>query len=492
MRTGAGKEEAVAMRKSIRLMLLISVLLMCMTSASSAAPLVVLGRAEDAEAFCEAWSGGKEVAMLILQKASDKAKRNAVSVLEAAGFSDVTFLNMPAIRESKLSEKTLERNWGKETSAARIASLIRQKTPDSLVFYSENETLHAFLHEYVKQCAMAAWNPDIRYTRQKEDEYIWQTESLADGMSGDAETLVYEDWRSVMAQKYGEKVEPVLEGLPAVDSEGYPVQGEYVSSAPEAGVWAYLSPTLRIVITRHEIKGLSWFEADIRRKPDGDYLHIIRSGDGRDVKPEKLARSNQLVLGINADYYKYRINYRMLVGLIVRNRNIVRDFHQTTTGTSLPPLDTLALNEEGMFEVDRAGVLDGEKALAMNARDVLSFGPILVKDGKLRMLLPKYRGKLEPRTAIGQIEPNHYLAVVAEGRLKSSKGISLNDLAKLMYLRGCTEAINLDGGHTSVLFFMGERLNRIGNLSGDGTSAPRNTAELLGIGSSSQVSEAEQ
>ena len=480
------------MRRSIRLLLLISALFMCVASAASAAPLVVLGRTEDVEAFCETWSSRQEAGMLILQKASDKEKKNAASVLDAAGFSDVTFLNMPAIRESRLSEKTLEKNWGKETTVARIASLIRQKTPDSLVFYSENEILHAFLHEFAKQCAIAAWNPDIRYARQKEDEYIWQTERLADGASGTTEKLGYEDWGNVFAQKYGGKVEPVLESLPAVDSEGFPVQGEYVFSEPEAGVWAYLSQTLRIVITRHEIKGLSWFEADIRRKPEGDYLHIVRSEDGRDVKPEKLARSNQLVLGINADYYKYRINYRMLVGLIIRNRDIVRDFHQTTTGTSLPPLDTLALNEEGMFQVDRAGVLDGEKALAMNARDVLSFGPILVKDGKIRMLLPKYRGKLEPRTAIGQIEPNHYLVVVAEGRLKTSKGISLNDLAKLMYLRGCTEAINLDGGHTSVLFFMGKRLNRIGNLSGDGTSAPRNMAELLGIGSSLQVSEEEQ
>ena len=29
---------------------------------------------------------------------------------------------------------------------------------------------------------------------------------------------------------------------------------------------------------------------------------------------------------------------------------------------------------------------------------------------------------------------------------------------------------------------MGKRLNKIGNLSGTGTTAPRNMAELLGIG----------
>ena len=147
------------------------------------------------------------------------------------------------------------------------------------------------------------------------------------------------------------------------------------------------------------------------------------------------------------------------------------------------------LNEEGMFRLDRAGLQNGESALAAGARDVLAFGPILVKDGRIRMLLTKYRTQLEPRTAIGQIEPNHFLIVVVEGRLKSSKGISMDNLRKLMYLRGCKDAINLDGGHTSVLLFMGKRLNTIGSLTGKGTSAPRNMSELLGIGTSSQVRE---
>ena len=92
----------------------------------------------------------------------------------------------------------------------------------------------------------------------------------------------------------------------------------------------------------------------------------------------------------------------------------------------------------------------------------------------------------EPRTAVGLIGENHYLMVVAEGRLPQAKGMTLNQLAQLMAARGCTEAFNLDGGHTSALIFMGKRLNRIGNLSGTGTTVPRNMAELLGIGTRGQ------
>ena len=60
--------------------------------------------------------------------------------------------------------------------------------------------------------------------------------------------------------------------------------------------------------------------------------------------------------------------------------------------------------------------------------------------------------------------------------------MTLDELGRLMAARGCTDAINLDGGHTSVLIFMGERLNKIGDLSGNGTTGPRNMSELLGIG----------
>ena len=66
--------------------------------------------------------------------------------------------------------------------------------------------------------------------------------------------------------------------------------------------------------------------------------------------------------------------------------------------------------------------------------------------------------------------------------MPKAKGMSLDELGRLMAARGCTEAFNLDGGHTSALIFMGKRLNKIGNLSGTGTTAPRNMAELLGIG----------
>ena len=68
---------------------------------------------------------------------------------------------------------------------------------------------------------------------------------------------------------------------------------------------------------------------------------------------------------------------------------------------------------------------------------------------------------------------------------KGEQGFSLWTLAELMYARGCTQAMNVDGGSTAVMVFMGHKLNRTGKATTLGS--PRNQHELFGIGSSDNV-----
>ena len=90
-----------------------------------------------------------------------------------------------------------------------------------------------------------------------------------------------------------------------------------------------------------------------------------------------------------------------------------------------------------------------------------------------------------PRCALGMVEPGHYVAILAEGRLKRSGGITVGYLAKMMREKGCVNAFNLDGGQTAVMVFMGKQLNQIGKYDGKTNSRP--TSEVLGIGTSDQV-----
>ncbi|HPS81587.1 MAG TPA: phosphodiester glycosidase family protein, partial [Candidatus Limiplasma sp.] len=67
----------------------------------------------------------------------------------------------------------------------------------------------------------------------------------------------------------------------------------------------------------------------------------------------------------------------------------------------------------------------------------------------------------EPRTAIGQIGPLHYVILVVDGRQEGySAGITLQDLQQLFVSYGAQTAMNLDGGGSTELWFQGQILNQ--------------------------------
>ena len=102
-------------------------------------------------------------------------------------------------------------------------------------------------------------------------------------------------------------------------------------------------------------------------------------------------------------------------------------------------------------------------------------------------------GKTEqPRCAIGMIEPGHYYAILAEGRIRNvSNGVTVGFLAQHMFDAGCKEALNLDGGQTAVMTFMGNQISRIGKYDGGKTSA-RSTTEIIGVGRTDLIDPAQK
>ena len=106
------------------------------------------------------------------------------------------------------------------------------------------------------------------------------------------------------------------------------------------------------------------------------------------------------------------------------------------------------------------------------AWQLLSFGPVLVQDGQLAVdaddEVSQSRNS-NPRTAIGMVDPLHYVVVVSDGRTDSSAGLSLYQLAQVLVDNGATFAYNLDGGGSTAMYFQGEIINNptSGNLGGE-------------------------
>lgn len=97
----------------------------------------------------------------------------------------------------------------------------------------------------------------------------------------------------------------------------------------------------------------------------------------------------------------------------------------------------------------------------------ISGGPRLVIRGKQQRFdkaasnTYQHRSSVEkhPRSALGWSATEHFWVQV-DGRSKESVGMTLNELGALMLELGCEEAMNLDGGGSSTLWFDGKVRNR--------------------------------
>ena len=196
-------------------------------------------------------------------------------------------------------------------------------------------------------------------------------------------------------------------------------------------------------------------------------------------------RREQAVFGINDDQFGHRIYNHVMVGIIIRNGKLISDRTRRNGNLSWPTLDTAAFFSDGSMLTFNSQDHTGEEYLHMGASTVLSFGPWLVQRGTINPLCNKYFTTREPRTAIGMIEPYHYVAISVEGRVAQSRGVGMQWLAERMLALHAKEAINLDGGKTTSLIFMGKSLK---SNNPDGKFIKRRSVTgMITLGTSAQV-----
>lgn len=95
---------------------------------------------------------------------------------------------------------------------------------------------------------------------------------------------------------------------------------------------------------------------------------------------------------------------------------------------------------------------------------IISGGPYLVKNGEVYVDMTEEKlsaiGGRNPRTAIGYTEDNHLILITADGREGSSIGLTLNELGSFMKEIGSVNAMNLDGGGSTVMYVDGYVVNK--------------------------------
>ncbi|MCL1965460.1 MAG: phosphodiester glycosidase family protein [Firmicutes bacterium] len=241
-------------------------------------------------------------------------------------------------------------------------------------------------------------------------------------------------------------------------------------------LYSYSTADLHIDIRKHTIKNVVYFTAEIWLT-DVSQLRSAFSSDRFDSAKETvkdIASRNNAILAINGDFATFNNG-----GIIIRNGVLYRSNRSTR--------HLLMIDQHGDFIPYTDPPQNAEEAAAgfveQGIWQTLVFGPLLVQNGQAVPLPEKFfistGMALEPRTAVAQIGPLHYLWIVVDGRQEGySKGVSLIRLQELFLQYGAQTAFNLDGGGSTTLYYMGNVLNRPANAG----SRQRDVPDILYIG----------
>ena len=234
-------------------------------------------------------------------------------------------------------------------------------------------------------------------------------------------------------------------------------------AASGTSVGTYSDDNMTITVSQVRAYDTDIYVADVTVS-SAEYLKtaLAQNAFGRNLKDttSNMAEAAGAVLAINGDYYGFRDE-----GYVVRNGVLYR-------GTAAAGTDALVVYGDGSMASVSQDEVTAQQLVDSGAWQVFSFGPTLVKEGALTVTADSEVSQSmgsNPRTAIGMIDPLHYIVVVSGGRTDDNAGLTLNQLAQVLVDNGATYGYNLDGGGSTTMWFQGEVLNdpTSGNRDGE-------------------------
>lgn len=268
---------------------------------------------------------------------------------------------------------------------------------------------------------------------------------------------------------FSPKTEPVELVAPAAPEPSAPVADEGagpVSEEPERPLtWrekfadkftdgdvvqtenSYKSGNINITVSKIEEDGIIYHVADIYitdiRYLRGGFSHGVYSA--RSAPISETASLYNAVVALSGDHYRARYE-----GIVVRNGVLYRESRFA---------DVCVLYTDGVMATFADEDFDLEAESEKGIWQVWSFGPMLLDNGQAMTQFNSELQRANPRSAIGYFEPGHYCFVQVDGRIESSRGMTLEELSQLFADLGCTAAYNLDGGQSSGFVWQGELLS---------------------------------
>ncbi len=181
----------------------------------------------------------------------------------------------------------------------------------------------------------------------------------------------------------------------------------------------------------------------------------------------QIAKDNNAVAAINAGGFvdtstngttTYTGTGGIPAGILISNGNVISN----NDGNLDKKVTTMGITNAGKLLVGNYSVNDLE---SLNVTQAVSFMPILVLNGHAVKITED--GGIAPRTAIGQTADGSILLLVIDGRQLSSLGATYQDVQNIMLQYGAVNAINLDGGSSSTMYYDGSIINNPCDSNGE-------------------------
>lgn len=163
----------------------------------------------------------------------------------------------------------------------------------------------------------------------------------------------------------------------------------------------------------------------------------------------KMAEDNKAMLAVNGGgFYDPGNNSTggMPTGVTISNGKVITDNNYSSY--------TQAGGIIGITNNNKLVLIKGataQKALNMNVRDGVSWGPFLIVNGKKSFIKGNGGWGYAARTAIGQRSDGIILLLVINSNSSRTKGADMVDLTDIMDKYGAINAANLDGGTSTVM-----------------------------------------
>lgn len=125
----------------------------------------------------------------------------------------------------------------------------------------------------------------------------------------------------------------------------------------------------------------------------------------------------------------------------------------------------------GIAAIDGNHILHVAKSMSRqelidkDIRYAVCYGPVLIVNG-VSASPDSLSVSMNPRTAIGQCADGAMLFLVIDGRQTASMGAKYQDLVEIMERYGAVNAVNLDGGSSSMLWFQDHYVNNSSSVVG--------------------------